>query len=180
MSPFHLLPLHTYSPIPAFSARPLATSSSSSSSHLSPETKTASLYITHAYQNLSLGSLCLTILENLAIEEFKAEWLTLDTTPYVIDDMSKENSNAKESEGEAETEKEGKENGSGKEPGKERIGEESRNLGWYRRRGYEEFRVSLIRGFRFGRDGGWAMAVRMVMVFRRRWLGLAWCGVVSD
>jgi hypothetical protein len=140
----------------------------------------ASLYITHAYQNLSLGSLCLTILENLAIEEFKAEWLTLDTTPYVIDDMSKENSNAKESEGEAETEKEGKENGSGKEPGKERIGEESRNLGWYRRRGYEEFRVSLIRGFRFGRDGGWAMAVRMVMVFRRRWLGLAWCGVVSD
>lgn len=92
--------------------------------------------------------------------------------------MSKENSNAKESEGEAGTEKEGKENGSGKEPGKERIGEESRNLGWYRRRGYEEFRVSLIRGFRFGRDGGWAMAVRMVMVFRRRWLGLAWLGVV--
>lgn len=72
--------------------------------------------------------------------------MTLDTTPYVIDDMSKENSNAKESgkEGE-ENGKEGgsgKENGSGKEPGKERIGEESRNLGWYRRRGYEEFRVS--------------------------------------
>ncbi|KAG7528401.1 hypothetical protein FFLO_06192 [Filobasidium floriforme] len=101
--------------------------------------KLSSLYITHAYQNLSLGSLCLTILENLAIEEYGAEWLTLDTTPYVIDDMSKENSNAKAGE---EKEKEGKENGSGsgKEPGKERIGEESRNLGWYRRRGYEEFR----------------------------------------
>jgi hypothetical protein len=104
----------------------------------------ASLYITHASQNLSLGSLCLTILENLAIEVYGAEWLTLDTTPYVIDDMSKENSNAKESEGEAGEgkEKEGKENGGGTEPGKERIGEESRNLGWYRRRGYEEFRVS--------------------------------------
>jgi hypothetical protein len=94
-----------------------------------PETKTASLYITHASQNLSLGSLCLTILENLAIEEYGAEWLTLDTTPYVIDDMSVEH-------------EAGKVGGSGKEPGKERIGEESRNLGWYRRRGYEEFRVS--------------------------------------
>lgn len=88
--------------------------------------------------------------------------------------MSKENSNAKESGGEAgegETGRE-KEGGSGKEPGKERIGEESRNLGWYRRRGYEEFRVSLIRRFRFGRDGGRAMGVRMVMVYRRRWRGL--------
>lgn len=85
----------------------------------------ASLYITQTSQNLSLGSLCLTILENLAIEEYGAEWLTLDTTPYVI------------------------------EPGEggilqERVGMESRNLGWYRRRGYEEFRVSLTRNEGFG------------------------------
>lgn len=107
--------------------------------------------------------------------------MTLDTTPYVIDDMSKENSNAKESEGETgtEKEKEGKENGSGKEPGKERIGEESRNLGWYRRRGYEEFRVSTIRGFVFvfiemmkvKVDGEWCW-------WRSSEDGLAWLGLV--
>ena len=88
----------------------------------------------------------------------------MDTTPYVIDDMSVEH-------------EAGKEGGSGKEPGKERIGEESRNLGWYRRRGYEEFRVSLIRGFRFRLFVEMLkVKVKVVVVTRRRWLGLAWLG----
>lgn len=86
----------------------------------------------------------------------------------------------------------GKEGGSGKEPGKERIGEESRNLGWYRRRGYEEFRVSTIRGFVFVFfvemvmvDGGWWMVMVIVMAdggveWRRWWFSrmMVWCGVV--
>jgi GNAT superfamily N-acetyltransferase len=75
----------------------------------------ASLFITPAYQNLGLGKLCLDLLEKLAIDEFNAKWLTLDTRVH----------------------------GSvgGVPEGRDDDRVEATTLAWYRRRGYEEFLV---------------------------------------
>lgn len=78
-----------------------------------PSSRPASLYIDRPHQSLGLGSLCLDLLEHLAITHYSARVLTLDTTPYMITEDGEE------------------------------TGREGRNLSWYRRRGYEEFRASI-------------------------------------
>jgi GNAT superfamily N-acetyltransferase len=76
---------------------------------------TASLFITPTYQNLGLGKLCLDLLENLAIDQFNAKWLTLDTRVHgPIDGLVE---------------------------GRDDEKTESSTLRWYKRRGYEEFLV---------------------------------------
>lgn len=78
----------------------------------------ASLFIRHKYQGTGIGSLALDLLEKAAVEEFGAEYLTLDTTRYhtylgsdgqFVQDKSKD----------------------------------GKALGWYFTRGYKEYKVGL-------------------------------------
>ena len=75
----------------------------------------ASLFIRHAHQRQGLGGKAMDLLERVAVDKYKAEWVTVDTCPYhptqegiyIIEDKTRPNP----------------------------------NIAWYRSRGYEEFKV---------------------------------------
>ena len=77
----------------------------------------ASLFIRRQYQGLGYGSEAMDLLERVARDKFGARWVTLDTQAHRIDRL----------DGFAVEDP--------TRPG--------HSLGWYRKRGYEEFQVCI-------------------------------------
>lgn len=76
----------------------------------------AALFIQHQYHRLGLGNLALDLLEQVAAERYNARFVTLDTMSW--DYQPREDGVYMEV-----------------------VGTESRNMRWYRRRGYEVYKV---------------------------------------
>lgn len=93
----------------------------------------ASLFIYNSHRSLSLGSLSFQTLQNLATSPpYNANHLTLDTMPFqMIMDEEEVDERGRKMWGRPRWVELGDEEG------------EARNMKWYRRMGYREFRVSL-------------------------------------
>jgi hypothetical protein len=78
----------------------------------------ASLFIQHRYQGFGFGSKALSLLERVAVEQYGAETVTLDTVAYFISPATDGPYHLED------------------------LSRQSRTVGWYVGKGYSQFRVS--------------------------------------